>query len=251
MVRYPNAHTSFKSVNKFLGIPFATPPIGELRLRAPKPPQDWKPKVRLAKEHGDSCFQPKRFEFYFKRYAASAYNFTYSEDCLYLDVYTPTTNLRLPVLVYIHGGAFLGGTAITFNSDILVLHGVVVVVIQYRLGPFGFLTTGNSAAPGNFGMLDQVEALKWVKENIEHFGGWSEMSSVLSSLPPRGRMTFQTIWRGPQQGHNIWRKCWWIECRLTPSVTIMGGSLPPSHCREWCRFKPFRDSANFFWPPFR
>ena len=171
VVQYPNVHTSFKSVNKFLGIPFATPPIGKLRLKAPKPPQDWKPKVRLAKEHGDSCFQPKRFEFYFKRYTASAYNFTYSEDCLYLDVYTPTTNLRLPVLVYIHGGAFLGGTAITFNSDILALYGVVVVVIQYRLGPFGFLTTGDSAAPGNFGMLDQIEALKWVKENIENFGG--------------------------------------------------------------------------------
>ena len=90
---------------------------------------------------------------------------------MYLDVYTPNASLNLPVLVYIHGGAYLGGTAITFNSDILALFGVVVVVIQYRLGPFGFLTTGDSAAPGNYGMLDQVQALKWVKENIEHFGG--------------------------------------------------------------------------------
>ncbi|KAJ7384148.1 hypothetical protein OS493_023476 [Desmophyllum pertusum] len=83
----------------------------------------------------------------------------------------PNVNLSLPVLVYIHGGAYEGGTAIMYPSDILALHGVVVVVIQYRLGPFGFLTTGDSAAPGNLGMLDQVEALKWVKENIGYFGG--------------------------------------------------------------------------------
>ncbi|XP_078376108.1 neuroligin-4, X-linked-like [Oculina patagonica] len=168
---YPNASGPFKSVSKFLGVPFAAPPIGELRLRPPKPPQEWKPKIRQTKKHGDSCFQPKHWEKLFKRYTASTYNFTYSEDCLYLDVYTPNVTMSLPVMVYIHGGAFAGGTAVTFNSDILALYGVVVVVIQYRLGPFGFLTTGDSAAPGNFGMLDQIEALKWVKENIEHFGG--------------------------------------------------------------------------------
>ena len=74
-------------------------------------------------------------------------------------------------MVYIHGGGYVLGTAITSPSDILALQGVVVVIIQYRLGPFGFLTTGDSAAPGNYGMLDQVEALKWVKENIQNFGG--------------------------------------------------------------------------------
>ena len=98
-------------------------------------------------------------------------NFTYSEDSLYLDVYSPNISLSLPVLFYIHGGGFEFGTALTYPSDLLALHGVVVVVIQYRLGPFGFLSTGDSAAHGNFGMLDQVEAFKWVKANIEHFGG--------------------------------------------------------------------------------
>ena len=171
VVRYPKAHTSFKSVNKFLGVPFATPPIGELRLKAPKPPQEWKPKVRPAKEHGNSCFQPESFQSYFKRFTASAFNFTYSEDCLYLDIYSPSVSLNLPVMVYIHGGGYGAGTAGIYSGDYLALHGVVVVVIEYRLGPFGFLSTGDSAAPGNFGMLDQVEALKWVKENIEHFGG--------------------------------------------------------------------------------
>lgn len=169
---YPNFSFPFKSISKFLGIPFASPPIGELRFKPPKPPVSWKPSVRPAKEYGNVCFQsPKRLEFYFKRYMASVHNFTISEDCLYLDVYTPNVSLSFPVLVYIHGGAYELGTSITFTGDILALHGVVVVVIQYRLGPFGFLTTGDSAAPGNYGMLDQVEALKWVKGNIENFGG--------------------------------------------------------------------------------
>ena len=165
---YPNAPGPFKSVSKFLGVPFASPPIGDLRFEAPQPPKEWKPKVRQAKRHGNICWQPKTYEFRIRPFAK---NFSYSEDCLYLDVYTPNVSLSLPVMVYIHGGGYEIGTAIRFPSDILALQGVVVVVIQYRLGPFGFLTTGDSAAPGNFGMLDQVEALKWVKENIENFGG--------------------------------------------------------------------------------
>ena len=148
---YSNTSFPFKSVTKFLGVPFAAPPIGELRFKSPEPPKAWKPKVLPAKTHGNRC--------------------SHSEDCLFLDVYTPNVSLSLPVLFYIHGGAYTSGAAVLYPSDILALHGVVVVVIQYRLGPFGFLTTGDSAAPGNFGMLDQVEALKWVQENIDHFGG--------------------------------------------------------------------------------
>ena len=165
---YPNASGPFKSLSKFLGVPFAAPPIGELRFKAPQPPETWKPNVRQAEKHGNLCIQPKRYEWLFRIYAQ---NFSYSEDCLYLDVYTPNISLSLPVMFYIHGGAYETGNSFIHPSDILALQGVVVVVIQYRLGPFGFLTTGDSAAPGNFGMLDQVEALKWVKENIENFGG--------------------------------------------------------------------------------
>ncbi|KAL9966492.1 hypothetical protein ACROYT_G024575 [Oculina patagonica] len=164
---YPNASGPFKSVSKFLGVPFAAPPIGELRLKPPQPPMEWK-NVRQATKHGNICWQTNLFEFYFKMFAS---NFTYSEDCLYLNVFSPNVSLSLPVMVYIHGGAYEIGSAITQPSDILALYGVVVVVIQYRLGPFGFLTTGDSAAPGNFGMLDQVQALKWVKANIANFGG--------------------------------------------------------------------------------
>ena len=167
---YPTASGPFKSVSTFLGVPFAAPPIQDLRFKAPKPPKAWKPKVYSAKKHKASCLQLRdpSLEFFIK---AVTPNFTYSEDCLYLNVFSPNTSLSLPVMVYIHGGGYARGTAITSPSDILALQGVVVVIVQYRLGPFGFLTTGDSAAPGNYGMLDQVEALRWVKENIENFGG--------------------------------------------------------------------------------
>lgn len=164
---YPNDSGPFKSVSKFLGVPFAAPPIGELRFKAPQPLKEWS-RVREAKKHGPICWQTKMFEAQLRLFTA---NFSYSEDCLYLDVYTPNVTASLPVMVYIHGGGYELGTSITSASDVLALQGVVVVVIQYRLGPFGFLTTGDSASPGNYGMLDQVAALRWVKENIKNFGG--------------------------------------------------------------------------------
>ncbi|XP_068715517.1 neuroligin-4, X-linked-like [Montipora foliosa] len=165
---YPNVSGPFKDVSKFLGVPFAAPPTGELRFKAPQPLPAWKPNVHKAKKHGNVCMQSNLFDRFMRMFAP---NFSYSEDCLYLDVYSPNVSSSLPVMVYIHGGAYQSGSAVTSQSDILALQGVVVVIIQYRLGPFGFLTTGDSAAPGNFGMLDQVEALKWVKENIVNFGG--------------------------------------------------------------------------------
>ena len=137
---YPSLpiHLQFHSVDKFLGVPFAAPPTEENRLRKPQPLKGWKPNIRQAKKHESACMQPQRFAFYFDRYG---YNITYSEDCLFLDVYTPNVSLSLPVIIYIHSGAYTGGHSVAFPSDILALHGVVVVVIQYRLGPFGFFTT--------------------------------------------------------------------------------------------------------------
>ena len=100
-----------------------------------------------------------------------------SEDCLWINVYTPSSisneeKLR-PVLVWIYGGRFLVGTASSkiYSPDFMLDHDLVVVSIQYRVGPYGFLSTGDSVAPGNYGFHDQVLALKWVKANIEKFGG--------------------------------------------------------------------------------
>lgn len=169
-VPYPSASGPFKSVSKFLGVPFAAPPTGEFRFKAPQPVKGWKPDVKEAKRHGSICMQNEtNIANLLKMFQVTSVSL--SEDCLYLDVYSPNVSLSLPVMAYIHGGNYRSGTAITSQSDILALQGVVVVIIQYRLGAFGFLTTGDSAAPGNFGMLDQVEALKWIQGNIVNFGG--------------------------------------------------------------------------------
>ncbi|XP_062396168.1 LOW QUALITY PROTEIN: carboxylesterase 5A-like [Sardina pilchardus] len=98
-----------------------------------------------------------------------------SEDCLYLNVYTPTyrcTGQKLPVMVWMHGGALYLGGAAQFDGSVLAAYqDVVVVIIQYRLGILGFFSTGDSNAQGNWGFLDQIAALQWVQENIESFGG--------------------------------------------------------------------------------
>ena len=166
------------SVNTFLGIPFAAPPVGELRFQPPKPAQSWKPSVYDATSFRKVCIQKRElFEEAFKKVIPNFEKSNYGEDCLYLNVYAPAQNdslnpsTKYPVMVYIHGGGFVVGSAIVNDGLGLSTYGVVVVTIQYRLGPFGFLSTGDSAAPGNYGMLDQVQALKWVKENIKNFGG--------------------------------------------------------------------------------
>ena len=112
-----------------------------------------------------------------KSLAWSGFVPTFGEDCLYLNIYSPgkfissTASPTYPVMVYIHGGGYQGGTALLYPGDILASRGVIVVTIQYRLGPFGFLTTGDAAARGNYGMLDQIQALRWIKENIHSFNG--------------------------------------------------------------------------------
>ena len=94
------------------------------------------------------------------------------EDSLYLDVYVPERNSSspLPVMAYIHGGGFSGGSK-NRNGSYLASYGVIVVEINYRLGPLGFMSTGDDLIPGNFGMLDQISGLKWVKSEIAAFGG--------------------------------------------------------------------------------
>ncbi|ROT66414.1 JHE-like carboxylesterase 1 [Penaeus vannamei] len=99
---------------------------------------------------------------------------TGSEDCLYLNVFTPAgrePEERLPVMVWIHGGGYFSGAAVEYQPQVLMNHDVVLVVVQYRLGILGFLSTEDQVMPGNYGMKDQVMALRWVQENIHTFGG--------------------------------------------------------------------------------
>ena len=138
------------------GIPYAEPPVGDLRFRDPVPHRGWSG-VRDASQHGNTC--P----------SSSGGN----EDCLFLNVYTANIIGRRPVMVWIHGGSFNGGSGNSgnFPPDLYVPEDVVFVTLNYRLGVLGFLSTGDRFAPGNYAMKDMILALKWVRNNILNFGG--------------------------------------------------------------------------------
>jgi len=168
------------SVTAFLGVPYAAPPIGNLRWRGPQAVAAWGG-VRKADKYGNVCMQnalkPGSFyqvEFYEKPEPVS-------EDCLYLNVWTAASSAQeeRPVMFWIHGGGYVEGSGSlpSFNGENLARKGVVVVTINYRLGVFGFLAHPELSkespyhTSGNYGMLDQLQALRWVKQNIRQFGG--------------------------------------------------------------------------------
>lgn len=158
----------------FKGIPYAAAPVGELRWRPPRPVAPWDG-VRTCMEFGPACPQPSQAETAYLAVGET------SEDCLYLNVWTPAGRPAdgLPVMVWIHGGSFEtgAGSMSVYDGAELARRGVVVVTINYRLGPLGFLSHASLSAEssqgisGNYGLLDQIAALKWVKTNIAGFGG--------------------------------------------------------------------------------
>ncbi|XP_035192421.1 fatty acyl-CoA hydrolase precursor, medium chain-like [Oxyura jamaicensis] len=170
-----NVKGTDRLVNVFLGIPFAKAPVGSLRFSPPEPPEPWND-LRDATSYPPLCPQDltmlKKAE---KNYREKHIPFRTSEDCLYLNVYSPAGSDKkdkLPVMVWIHGGNFVFGGASRYDGSALSAYeNVVVVIIQYRLGLLGFFCTGDQHARGNWGLLDQVAALRWIQENIEHFGG--------------------------------------------------------------------------------
>lgn len=165
---------SASGVFVFRGIPYAAPPIGELRWRAPQPAAKWSG-VRDASKLGHNCMQHQPYG------DIDPFTAGVSEDCLYLNVWTTSLkeNAKKPVMVWIHGGGFWAGFGgeERHNGAPLAKKGAVVVTLNYRLGAFGFLAEPAlaSASPndpvGNYGLLDQIAALRWVKRNIERFGG--------------------------------------------------------------------------------
>ncbi|XP_010004477.1 PREDICTED: fatty acyl-CoA hydrolase precursor, medium chain-like [Chaetura pelagica] len=173
--RQANVKGTDRLVNAFLGIPFAKAPIGSLRFSPPEPPEPWNG-VRDTTSYPPICPQDlsllKTAE---KNFKEKHLPFQTSEDCLYLNVYSPAGSSKkdkLPVMVWIHGGNFIFGGAARYDGSALSAYeNIVVVVIQYRLGLLGFFNTGDEHARGNLGFLDQVAALQWIQEHIEHFGG--------------------------------------------------------------------------------
>ncbi|XP_006878965.1 PREDICTED: cocaine esterase [Elephantulus edwardii] len=163
-------------VYTFLGIPFAKPPLGPLRFTAPQPPEAWSG-VRDGTSFPAACVQDiNGMTSMLKALLNRSTPITaMSEDCLYLNIYTPAhahEGSNLPVMVWIHGGGLVIGMASIYDGSALAaFEDVIVVTIQYRLGILGYFSTGDKHAPGNWGYLDQVAALRWVQQNIAYFGG--------------------------------------------------------------------------------
>lgn len=154
----------------YRGIPFAAPPVGELRWRPPRKVDSWEG-VRACHEFGPGCIQRRRWFAPQKQ----------SEDCLYLNIWTTAENraAKRPVMVWIHGGGLSSGSGhqANYNGSEFAKRGVVLVTINYRLGPLGFLAhpalseESNHKVSGNYGFLDQIAALNWIQRNISVFGG--------------------------------------------------------------------------------
>lgn len=177
----------------FWGIPYAKAPVGELRWRAPQEPDAWEGVYHADHYPNRSMQEAHPMEFFDKEFYDDPERETpYSEDGLYLNIWTPAeaAGEKLPVAMWIHGGAFLGGYGHEkeFDGEAYCKQGVILVTINYRLGPLGFLAhpwlteenraMGGPGVSGNYGSLDQIEALKWVHENIEAFGGDPENITV-------------------------------------------------------------------------
>ena len=178
MVRTPQGalvgQVDAHGVQSFKGIPYAQPPVGDKRWTAPVAAGTWAG-VRDARDFGASCLEPP----WPTQSVYADYPPKFSEDCLFLNVWTPPHAKKAPVIVWIHGGSLTRGGSWEplYDGTHFAEHGVVFVSINYRLGPLGWMALPElSASPqqgvsGNYGLLDQIEALKWVKKNIAAFGG--------------------------------------------------------------------------------
>jgi carboxylesterase type B len=158
------------SVDTFYGIPYARPPIGDLRFANPISPEPWNG-ILPATELPYACMQdPAGLIWYTHPFWTK-----FSEDCLTLNIYSPSdvAGGPYPVMVWFHGGGYLGGANFQYPGHFLSKYGVVVVSVNYRLGAFGFLATPDKTIKGNAGLFDQAMALRFVRNNIANFGALS------------------------------------------------------------------------------
>ena len=234
-------------LKRYLGIPYAAAPVNERRWAPPAPVEAW-PGVLGAGRYRSKCVQPKEpNEFY--RAGGATPGDSMDEDCLHLNVWTRATSTddRLPVMVWIHGGALVRGAGELYPGDELTKMGVVIVTLNYRLGPFGFfahpeLTEENKGQmSGNQGYLDQIAALRWVRDNISNFGGdpgnvtifgesagsWS--TNVLQASPIARGLFHKVI--GQSGARFLPRPYLKQPTSYAPSAEAMGAENGESFCR--------------------
>jgi len=170
----------------FRGIRYAKAPLGDMRF---KPTETFRHdhKVIVAKNNGLHCVQ--------NSFIVPLMDPFSGEDCLFLNIASRDLGGKLPVIAYIHGGAFLSGTCddIVYPPARLMNHNIVVVTIQYRLGVFGFLATGDGASHGNYGLMDQNLALQWVHDNIDRFGGDPDRITIMGESAGGASVSYQTV----------------------------------------------------------
>ncbi|KAM4683959.1 neuroligin-4, X-linked isoform 2-T2 [Amazona ochrocephala] len=196
-LRTPLPNEILGPVEQYLGVPYASPPTGERRFQPPEPPSSWTG-VRNATQFAAVCPQyldersllNDMLPVWFTANLDTVVTYVQdqNEDCLYLNIYVPTEddihdqNSKKPVMVYIHGGSYMEGTGNMVDGSILASYGnVIVITLNYRLGVLGFLSTGDQAAKGNYGLLDQIQALRWIEENIGSFGGDPKRVTIFGS----------------------------------------------------------------------
>lgn len=185
------------AVRAFLGLPFAAPPTGALRWKPPQPVIPWQ-SARTATTYGAQCMQPTRSKT--SVYYEYAGDQPTSEDCLYLNVWAPSDvrDGKLPVMVWIYGGGFQQGSAANpiFNGERLAARGVVVVSVNYRVGIFGFMAHPELSAEspqhasGDYGLLDLVAGLQWVKRNATAFGGDPDYVTIFGQSAGAAAVTY-------------------------------------------------------------
>jgi para-nitrobenzyl esterase len=232
--------TSNPAVTVFKGVPFAAPPVGDLRWKPPVAPAKWSG-VRNADEYGHSCMQKGRGEP-----GQAGDQVTPSEDCLYLNVWSPAKNStdKLPVMVWFFGGGFSGGSAAApgFEAVGLANKGVIVVTINYRLGLLGFLTAPELDAQspyhvsGNYGLLDQIEALRWVKRNIAAFGGDPKRVTIFGQSAGGGSVQFLEVM---PSAHGLFQRA------ISQSGTMDTGD--PLLWQGAMSYRPLKESETNVW----
>jgi para-nitrobenzyl esterase len=222
-----------EGITAYKGIPFAAPPIGELRWKPPQPVASWRD-VRAADKFGPACMQPRQPQRVPNNRAVDLPDSPpISEDCLYLNVWTPAkkADAKLPVMVWIYGGAYLEGAGSTpYNQgDTLAAKGVVFVSFNYRLGSLGFLAhpelTKESphGASGNYALMDTLAALQWVKQNIAAFGGNPANVTIFGES---AGAAISAALVGSPRAAGLFQKA------ISESGTWMGLTLAPMRTRE-------------------
>ncbi|XP_066996050.2 esterase E4 [Anabrus simplex] len=216
----------------FRGVPFAEPPVGNLRFEDPVPPPAWKG-IRDATKDGNVCTQ----------YGNSG---NQSEDCLVLNVYTPklpdgSGNLNIPVMVYFHPGGFycLTGHSLWHGPQYLLDHDIVLVTTNYRLGVLGFLSAQDSVLRGNYGLKDQVQALRWVKENIASFGGNPDNVTIFGYSAGSTSVILHMM---SPMSQGLFHRC--IAMSASPITTMTGGDPAGKVLKEADIFNCPKDSTQ-------